>query len=163
MIGAMYDKTPETEAYWQRYLAAVPAAERAARPDYLVYDFGSTPESADALAELVRWGVKRATSDLLWALELDETAPFPTVGEVNVILDGRGQPACIIELTEVETRPFNAIDDAFAYDYGEGDRSLAWWRREMGEYYAAQCRALGRRPVEDMPVVCLRFRLLYPI
>jgi hypothetical protein len=31
---------------------------------------------------------------------------------------------CIIELTEVEIKPFNSVDEQFAFEYGEGDRTL---------------------------------------
>ena len=99
---------------------------------------------------------------LLWELEQDEDSIFPYVGEIDIIVDGRGEPLCIIEIVEVEIRPFNTIDEQFAFDYGEGDRSLTWWRDAMWAYYSTECRALGREPSEDMPLVCMRFRLLYP-
>ena len=67
------------------------------------------------------------------------------------------------EIVEVEIRPFNTIDEQFAFDYGEGERLLTWWRDAMWEYYSTECRALGQEPSEDMPLVCLRFRLLYPV
>jgi uncharacterized protein YhfF len=66
-----------------------------------------------------------------------------------------------LEITEVEIRSFNTIDEPFAFDYGEGDRSLVWWRSAMWEYYSALCQKLGREPRETMPLACLRFRLLY--
>ena len=44
------------------------------------------------------------------------------------MLDGRGQPRCVIETTEVTYRRFGEVDAAFAYEEGEGDRSLAYWR-----------------------------------
>jgi uncharacterized protein YhfF len=155
-------ESTQITAFWQAFLETRPQDQRS-NLEYLVEDFGNTKELADELAELVKTGVKTATSMLLWEEEQDEDSIFPTVGEIDLIVDGSGEPACIIEILEVETRPFNAIDEQFAFDYGEGDRSLTWWRKEMWEYYAIECRMQGWEPSEDMPLVCLRFRLLYPI
>ena len=41
---------------------------------------------------------------------------------------GAAQPRCVIETTEVTYRRFDDVDAAFAYEEGEGDRSLAYWR-----------------------------------
>ncbi len=152
--------TPAVAAFWQAYLAANPdAAQGHPWPD-LVDGYGSSPEMADALGRLVQYGVKTVTSGLLWEYEASGD-PLPVVGDVEVTIDGQGEPLCVTEITEVAIRPFNAIDEAFAYDYGEGDRSLAWWQRALGGYYAHECTLLGRQPEETMPLVCVRFRLLF--
>ncbi|WP_163369291.1 ASCH domain-containing protein, partial [Enterobacter hormaechei] len=52
----------------------------------------------------------------------------PRVGEVSVILDGRGEPACAIETTAVARMRFSEVDQAFAFEEGEDDRTLASWR-----------------------------------
>ena len=75
------------------------------------------------------------------------------------------EPVCIIETTEVRVVPFCEVDARFAYDYGEGDRSLAWWRAHLWAYYVDECASLGRqagRQAEgDMPLVCERFRVVF--
>ena len=148
--------------FWQTYLETLSDDQRLDL-EYLVYDFGNSKEMADELGYLVKTGVKTATSILLWELEQDEDSIFPYVGEIDIIVDSSGEPLCIIEIVEVEIRPFNTIDEQFAFDYGEGERLLTWWRDAMWEYYSTECRALGQEPSEDMPLVCLRFRLLYPV
>ena len=35
---------------------------------------------------------------------------------------------CVIETTEVTYRRFGDVDATFAYEEGEGDRSLDYWR-----------------------------------
>lgn len=115
---------------------------------------------ADELGRLVQAGIKTATGGLSWAFDLEHDPP-PAVGDLEIIVNGRGDPLCVIEISEVATRPFYAIDEAFAFGYGEGDRTLAWWRRTMWEYYAAECQQLGREPSQTMPLICIRFRLLY--
>ena len=42
-----------------------------------------------------------------------------------VVLDGQGVPKAIVKTIELTKRRFEEVDEAFAYDEGEGDRSLA--------------------------------------
>ena len=106
-------------------------------------------------------GIKTATSSLLWEYEASGEAS-PWVGALSILEDGDGRPACIIETTEAEIRPFDAADEAFAAAYGEWDGSLSTWRRQSWCHYTAVCAGLGREPREDMPLVCERFRVVYP-
>ena len=56
---------------------------------YEAYSFGD-PESADYIADLVKNGIKTATSS---ALELyEENERIPQVGDYNVILDSQNLP-----------------------------------------------------------------------
>ena len=105
------------------------------------FAFGDGPELADELLALVMKGVKTATCS--------------TPGERWIVLDGHGTPACVIETTEVTYRRYNEIDAAFAYEEGEGDRSLAYWREAHRTYFGR----LGRFS-EDMMLMCERFRLV---
>lgn len=114
--------------------------------------FGDGPELADELLLLVIAGAKRATCDSLAACQANI---MPRVGEVSVVLDGAGRPACAIETTAVDVRRFSEVDAAFAFEEGEGDRSLATWRRDHRRYFERQGTFS-----EDMQVVCERFKLL---
>ena len=113
------------------------------------FAFGDSPELADELLELVIKGVKTATCST--EDEPNTSAP----GERWVVLDGRGEPRCITETTEVTYRRFNEVDAAFAYDEGEGDRSLTYWRSAHRAYFGR----LGTFS-EDMMLMCERFRLV---
>ena len=61
----------------------------------------------------------------------------------------------MIETCEVASTRFNEVDGVFAYDEGECDRSLVFWRREHERYF----RQFGSF-CEDMLLVCERFRLV---
>jgi uncharacterized protein YhfF len=61
----------------------------------------------------------------------------------------------VIETTEVTYRRYNEVDAQFAYDEGEGDRSLAYWREAHRNYFTR----LGRFS-DDMMLMCERFRLV---
>ncbi|MEY9597492.1 uncharacterized protein YhfF [Bradyrhizobium japonicum] len=113
------------------------------------FAFGDSPELADELLELVIKGVKTATCST--EDEPNTSAP----GERWVVLDGRGEPRCVIESVEITYRRFNEVDAVFAHDEGEGDRSLAYWRSAHRTYFGG----LGRFS-EDMMLMCERFRLI---
>lgn len=116
------------------------------------------PDVATELALLVRDGPKRATTSLLADWE-EEGEPLPIPGAHSIVLDGAGEAVCIIRTTSVETRPFGAVDEAFAFDEGEGDRTLASWRQAHLSYFAA----VGTIVTEDTIMVLERFEVVWPL
>ena len=153
---------PKIEAFWQAYLAALPAGAKPALNRYEAWGFGDSPEMADDLGQLVKAGIKTATCSLRWEYEADGD-PLPQVGELSIILDGAGDPLCIIETTEIEVKPYNEVDAQFAYEEGEGDRSLAYWRQVHWRFFSRVCDRIKRPLSETMPLVCERFRVVYPL
>jgi uncharacterized protein YhfF len=111
--------------------------------------FGDSPALADELLDLVMRGVKTATC----STEDEPNTSRP--GERWIVLDGRGTPRCVIESTEVTWRRYGEVDEAFAHDEGEGDRSLAYWRAAHRRYFGR----LGKFS-DDMMLMCERFRLV---
>lgn len=151
------------QVYLQSYLDTLPdeAPQRTAPTD--AWSFGDSPELADELGQLVMAGVKTSTCGALWEYEA-EGWRMPEAGMLTVILWGNGEPLGIIETTGVEIKPFNQVDAQFAYEEGEDDRTLASWRREHWRYFTRTLAAAGeRQPSEEMPLVCVRFRLVYPV
>jgi len=146
------------ERFWQRYLQTRP--DGAGRRYFEAFGFGNTPEMADDLADLVLRGIKTATSGLLWEYE-DRQKPRYAVDDLHVVLSGAGEPLAVIETVELRILPFSEIDAAFARDYGEGDRTLAWWQTHLWDHYVEECTALGRTPAVEMPLLCERFTLVY--
>jgi uncharacterized protein YhfF len=113
------------------------------------FAFGDGPALADELLDLVVRGVKTATCST------EDEPNTSTPGERWIVLDGRGEPRCVIESTEVTFRRYNEVDAAFAHDEGEGDRSLAYWRDAHRRYFTR----LGKFS-DDMMLMCERFRLV---
>ena len=131
------------------------SADVYARTDGLArWAFGDNPQLADALLTLVLAGTKTATCCPLWQYEAEAVA-IPKTGERSIVLDGRGRPACVIEITDVAVRRFNDVDSAFAHDEGEGDRTLSYWRNEHETFF----RHHGPFST-DMRLVCERFRVI---
>ncbi|UVI37932.1 ASCH domain-containing protein [Brevibacterium spongiae] len=121
--------------------------------------FGATPEHADELLALVLNGTKTGTASALWDIE-DEGEAVPAVGELSIILDGRSRPRALIETTAIDIVPFSEVTAEHAHSEGEGDRTLADWR-EIHERFWREHGSRGYSA--EMPVVCERFRLLFPV
>jgi uncharacterized protein YhfF len=155
------NQSSKIETFWQDYLSTLSEEDRKNASAYLVDDFADTPEAATKVGKLVRDGIKTTTSSLLWGLE-HAAEPLPKVGDISVVVDGNGSPLCVTEMMEVEIRPFNMVDEQFAFEYGEGERTLAYWLSDNWDFHSRWCREIGREPSESMPIVFQRFRLLYP-
>lgn len=142
------------EAFWRSFADAT-----GVDAPYEAWAFGGadTPELATELGLLVRDGPKRATTGRLDSFDA-EGEPLPVVGGYSVILDGAGQPVCIIRTTQVDTVPFGEVDEGFAWVEGEGDRSLAYWRDAHERFFASE----GTPITDDDLVVLERFELVWP-
>jgi uncharacterized protein YhfF len=114
------------------------------------FSFGDSPALADALLELVLSGSKTATC---WAES--QGLLSAEVGKMMVVLDGQGVPKAILKTLELTRRRFDEVDEAFAYDEGEGDRTLQYWREAHRRYFTR----IGSY-VPDMTLCCERFELV---
>jgi uncharacterized protein YhfF len=147
------------DRFWQAYLATLPPGDEPPPPPE-AWSFGDNPALADELAALVLAGIKTATCSALWEHEAD-AEPLPQIGSLSIILDGAGLPLAVIETVEVQIKPYDQVDTAFAYDEGEDDRSLASWREGHRRFFTRALAAIGREFDETMPLVCERFRVLF--
>ena len=152
----------KSRAFWQAYLATTPDAEARAQRFCGVYQTGDTAEDADYGAQLIMAGLKTTTSALLWEYEMTgEERPF--VGALGVQENGRNEPVCIVETTWLGVIPLNQVVDVdFIVGYGEWGVTPESWQERAWAYYAPHCRALGREPQLDMPMLCERFKVVYP-
>ncbi|TPM40150.1 ASCH domain-containing protein [Mesorhizobium sp. B2-3-4] len=121
--------------------------------DAVTFRFGDSPELADELLALVLSGRKTATCGAL--RDYGGAEPVPEVGRRDVVLDGNGRRAAVIETVEAIVRRFDEVDADFARDEGEGDLSYDYWRDAHRAYFE---RNGGFSP--DMELVCERFRLV---
>src|SRR3954447_9102594 len=101
---------------------------------FIPFSIGSTPETADEGAMLILNGTKTLTSSPFWDYP---DGKFPFVGALAVLLDGSRRPRGVVETTRIEIMPFGAITEEMARAYGEGERTVEWWRRVMGAFYRA--------------------------
>ena len=140
---------------WAAYKTVNPEAGE----DYEPWAYGADP---DTLAELTRTGIKTATASAgVWYEGGGE--PMPKAGEYNVILNSRDEAVCVTHTTRVYTMPFCEVTAGHAYKEGEGDRSLAYWRKVHEDFFRAELEEAGLEFSPSMPVVCEEFEMVYPL
>jgi len=152
--------TKETvQNYWEQFLASLPADSPYRTKTYVAEGWGDGPAMADELGALIAQGTKTATCSAVWEWEA-EGNPIPEPGLVTIVLDGRGDPLCIVETVEVSVRQYNEVDADFARAEGEGDLSLNYWREAHRNFFSRVLPKIGKEFSEDTPLVCERFRLI---
>jgi len=152
---------PHLVSYWETFLATLPPNSPYRNAPYDAEGWGDSPEMADELGALIAAGTKTATCSAVWEWEADGE-PWPEPGSLTIVLDGRDQPLCIIETVEVTVQPYDQVEAQFAHDEGEGDRSLAYWREAHRRFFTRALAKIGREFSEEMPLVCERFRVVFP-
>ncbi|HEX8946821.1 MAG TPA: ASCH domain-containing protein [Candidatus Paceibacterota bacterium] len=114
------------------------------------FSLGDGPEMADRLLALVLEGKKTATS---WAAT--HGASGSEVGKRQIIKDGQNRPRAVVETVELTRCRLKDVDETFACDEGEGDLSLAYWRKEHERYFKNEGTFS-----ENMEVYCQRFKVV---
>jgi uncharacterized protein YhfF len=150
------EKTAETEVFWRAFCEG-----RNVTGDHVVVALGDSAEMADELAALVLAGRKRATASLVREFA-DRGEPLPQVGDLVVVVDGSGRPQCIWRTTDIDIKPLVAVDDRFAWDEGEGDRTRQGWLDAHRRYFARQAAREGFAMHDGMEVVFERFEIVWP-
>lgn len=143
-------------AFWARFRAET--GEPAAGPRF-VDVFGDSPALQDELLGFVLAGRKRATASLArWY----DDATLPRSGDLSLILDGRGAPACVIRTTAVRIGPVLSVTEEDAFEEGEYEATRARWLADHRAYYAREAAREGFTYSDDLDVVFERFTCLWP-
>jgi len=146
-----------TDEFWRRYREA----SGLGHDSYDVVAFGDGPDMASELAELVVAGIKRATAGLVRQFGSDGEPP-PVVGGYVVLLDGEARPRAIWRTTEARVGPLNSVDERFARDEGEGERTREWWLSAHRRFFGRSATALGFRMHDGIETVFERFEIVWP-
>lgn len=129
--------------------------------EYEAWQFGGAP---DYLVALVMQKIKTATAsgyDLYFIPGEEES--LPQVGEYSVIEDSKEQAVCIIQTSKTTVIPFDEVGDEQAYKEGEGDRSLAYWRKVHDEFFSEDFASCGVQFDHKSKILCEEFELKYSI
>ncbi len=147
------------EEMWAQFVAADGASRLSSA--YRVVEFGDSPELIEDLAALIVAGPKRATTSLArWYREGGEAMPM--VGGFGVVVGGNGTARCVVRTTRVEVMPFSRVDEEFAFDEGEGDRTLAWWRAAHRRFFEREAAREEFLFEDEHDVVLERFEVVWP-
>jgi len=154
----MLPRSSDTDGFWRGF-------QRHAGIDhnnYVVGSFGDSSEMATELAELVIAGIKRATASL--ARDYDNGGePMPKPGDFVMMLDGEGCPRFIWRTTEIMIKPLSEVDEAFAWDEGEGDRTRDWWLPAHRRYFGRQAAREGFEFDDNILTIFERFEIVWPL
>ncbi|MEM1329150.1 MAG: ASCH domain-containing protein [Planctomycetota bacterium] len=156
----MHDLTPDQAAFYERFLAIGDNREKYAGRRVVHDRFGDSPQMSDDLLALVLAGTKTASCSCRWEWEAGGDEPLGP-GTLGVITDGSDTPRCILETVELVEVPFTQVTEEHAYLEGEGDRSLAYWRKAHTEWFERSLARIGRELTDDAPILCERFLLLW--
>ena len=115
---------------------------------------------ADELAKLVLEGTKTATASAGIAYEVEEEA-VPEVGLLNIVLFDNDEAACIIQNTKVTVVPFDEVCAEHAFNEGEGDRSLAYWKDVHRKAFAPDYEEAGIPFDEHGDCVLEEFKVVF--
>ena len=146
-----------TSEFWRTYREAAGLHH----DDYDVVTFGADAEMATELAELVVAGIKRATAGLVRQFGPDGEPP-PVVGGYVVLLDGADRPRAVWRTIEVRIGPLNSVNERFAWDEGEGERTRDWWLSAHRRFFGRRAAAQGFRMHDQIETIFERFEIVWP-
>ena len=124
---------------------------------YEAWAFGEAP---DKLADLVVQGIKTATCSA-YDLYRINNEPIPKVGDYSVILNSREEAVCIIQTRRVYVTEFDKVSEEHAFQEGEGDRSLEYWRKVHESFLINELASVHRSFDGNTKVVCEEFEVVY--
>ena len=116
---------------------------------------------AEKLAELVTSGPKRATAGLLRDFTIGGEA-MPRLGGHVVLIGGDATPRCVWQTTDVIVKRLIDVDAKFAWDEGEGDRTLSSWLDGHRRFFTSQAAREQFKFQDDIETVFERFRVVWP-
>lgn len=150
---------PLERAFWNEYLAGIKPARRPRRP-VVGAAFAGNRRTTDGLLALYLAGKKSAGSGLVKDY-LTAGDPLPKVGDYWIALDSRNRPRCLLKTVRVEMNIFKSLPKRIAVAEGEGDLSIAHWKRVHKKFYSPFLTKWGIENIEDAEVITEHFKLVH--
>lgn len=147
--------TEEIKQYWLSFISQNEKLEHLRDYKFEAWSFGNTKEMADELGQLVLEGKKTATCSLLRAYQGYENE-IPRVGVYSVLCNGNEKPICIVFLTDTWICKYSEVTEQHAYEEGEGDRSLDYWKKAHQEFFSQYPGFY-----EEDELICERFKVVF--
>ncbi len=118
------------------------------------FAFGDNPEMADELLSLVLAGKKTATVSVV--LDHEEV---PSVSDLSLVLDGKGNAACVIKTVYVEVVKFRDLTWDMVKLEGEDD-TFEQWKEGNIRYWTRDAIKRGYTFTEETPITFERFEVV---
>ena len=142
--------------YWENFREKYNLSDNL--PEAWMFGDGSEV-MGNELVELVIRGVKRATCSAKCLHDI-EGEDIPVEGQYNIVLNGKNEPACIIQYTQIDITPMNEVTEAFAALEGEGDLSYQYWYDEHERFFRKELGSFNLDFSIDIDLVCQQFRVV---
>ena len=146
------------ELFWKNFITDNARYVNEKTPES--FYFCDNEKDANDCAKLVVKNIKQATAPSLWSFEINNEK-LPRKGDLNIITNWNKAPQAIILTTKIELIKFNEITAKFAQKEGEGDKSLAYWRKAHKAYYKREMQGHKEEFSKDMIIVCQYFDTIY--
>jgi len=150
---------PAEQAYWESFLQRLSPDERPVDA-FVSAGYAGTPEITDSLLAFYLEGKKVAGSSVLEDF-LAAGDPPPAVGNYWILLNGEAVPSLILRTDKIVMHQFCAVPAEIAVAEGEGDLSLAYWRKVHGELWAPHLSAWSLNDLDSATVVTEFFSIVY--
>lgn len=147
----------ELDLYWEKFLQETGRDPEDRCAGDLTFE--AKGFAGDEMVSLVLNGQKTAFFSSFATFQIDGE-PLPLSGELYTVLDRNGDPACIIEITDVHVIPFNDVTWGMAQKEGE-DENLEQWRLKKQENLEDEGAILGFEFTPDIKLVFQVFRVVY--
>ena len=146
----------KAEKLWEKYITEYGIENQ----NYDTFKFGLSDTQANELSDLVKKGIKTATSSayILYELENEE---LPKEDTYSIVLDSNEEAVCIIKNSKVYITKFNEVSSEHAFKEGEGNRTLKYWKKVHKPFFEEELSIFGKKFDEEMLVVCEEFEVVY--
>lgn len=144
---------------WNNFIQSNPEYKNEDQPD--AGYFHNNKKDANRLAQLIVNGKKKAGSSL-YAWYKDANADLQKIGTKSILTDFNGRALAILEITKVDTIPFNKITSDYAQlDMGTTINPLEKWKKAHWDFFESTKVGSEDRPTEDMLIVCEWFEVIW--
>lgn len=146
------------EKMWREFLKI--ADDNSLKKDEFNYKCIQFGKSHNELGELIRLGIKKATTSLKYLYEI-ENERYPQIGDYNIVLNSEEEAICIIKIIDVKSLNFCDVNENFAKLEGEGDKTLMYWNRVHKAFFEEELVEYKKEFAEDMEVILEKFLVVY--
>lgn len=117
--------------------------------------FLDNKEESDYLFELVKVGVKTATSYLFI-----DNKQLLNENPVSILTNWDKTEELKINTTKIYKCKFKEISKEHAFKEGEGDKTLKHWKKVHKKFFIKECERLNKKFSEGIEIVCEEFEIL---
>ncbi len=145
------------DEYWEKFLKETGRSSDERCSGDL--DFESSGFTNDSQVASILAGKKTAFFSSYQTFAIDNEM-LPVSGELYLVLDRGGNPACVIEIESVAVIPFGEVTWEMAEKEGQ-DQNISEWRERTREAMEDECAVTGGQFSENMNLVFQCFRVVY--